>query len=194
MTNSFSREIYLASGSPRRLELMEQIGLLPKVISVDVDESVLLNESPEFYVKRLAKHKAEVGLNGLNQNSALVVGGDTSIVFRGEIIGKPNDKSDAISILSKLSGEEHEVLSSVAVASHVGCDVRLNKTIVKFKALSVEEIESYVNTKESFGKAGAYAIQGYAASFIENINGSYSGVMGLPLFELNELLAKYKIK
>lgn len=163
-------------------------------------EHRLKNELPELYVKRLALEKAQAGLTGLGGKSLLpVLGADTAVVLGNEIMGKPADKVDAMAMLGRLSGRSHRVLSAVAV---VGCDnlgqdrqeVRFSDTTVEFRAITEKECEAYWETGEPVDKAGAYAIQGLAALFIKNIEGSYSGVMGLPLFETGELLQQFDIE
>ena len=180
--------LYLASSSPRREELLAQMGLDCEVFPASIDESAIHDEAAVDYVCRMAKEKALEVYSKLAIPNAIVIGGDTCIAFHNQIIGKPVDANDAFQILKRLSATNHEVLSAVSVASNNGVEVALNKTVVTFKELSDQEINQYIDSNEPFGKAGAYAIQGKGAAFIENINGSYSGVMGLPLFELNKLL------
>ena len=188
--------LYLASQSPRRRELLSQIGISFTVLSVHVDETVKNDEIAENYVLRLAKEKALAGWKSDKQNIKAVLGSDTAVVIDGEILGKPADKEDAIRMLHLLSGKTHQVMSAVALASKTEntSQVELNRVIsvseVTFKILSNAEIERYINTGEGDDKAGSYAIQGTAAAFITHLSGSYSGVMGLPLYETAELLNK----
>ena len=192
--------LYLASTSPRRRELLAQLGIEVEVVSQGVTENRLAGESPELYVKRLALEKARSGLNGLAGKTLYpVLGADTAVVVEGEVLGKPVDKSDALVMLQRLSGRSHRVLSAVAVVGrdNLGQDreaMRISESLVKFRAIIEKECEAYCNTNEPMDKAGAYAIQGKAALFIERIEGSYSGVMGLPLFETGELLQIFGIE
>lgn len=192
-----SHNLYLASSSPRRQELLRQLGLDFAIIVADIDESVAAHELPQDYVLRMALAKAQAGLRNLeaaNREHAFIIGGDTCIEWQGKIIGKPKDSKHASDMLRQLSANTHRVLSAVAVVNEIHCQVELSSTEVTFKRLSEKEIISYVESGEPMGKAGAYAIQGLAASFIENIKGSYSGVMGLPLFELTQALSKIQSK
>ena len=195
-----SPQLYLASTSPRRRELLAQLGISTEVVSQGVPENRLDGESPESYVKRLALEKARSGMAGLGDRGLLpVLGADTTVVVENEVLGKPVDKADALAMLKRLSGRSHWVLSAVAVVGRddLGQDreaVRISESIVKFRAISEKECESYWDTGEPMDKAGAYAIQGLAAVFIVNIEGSYSGVMGLPLFETGELLQLFGIE
>lgn len=189
-------DLYLASQSPRRGELLTQIGVSFSVLSVDLDETPKHNESAEDYVIRLAKEKAAAGWNVVKQKIKPVLGSDTAVVINGEILGKPENKDDAKRMLNLLSGKTHQVMTAVALAipSENPQQPELSSVIsvsdVTFKLLSDSEIERYAGTGESDDKAGAYAIQGLAAAFITHLSGSYSGVMGLPLYETVELLNK----
>ena len=193
-------QIYLASTSPRRRELLVQLGVSVEVVLQDVSENRLSGESPESYVKRLALEKARCGLNSLGRESLYpVLGADTAVVVDDEVMGKPLDRRDALAMLQRLSGRSHRVLSAVAVVGrdNLGQDreeVKVSESIVRFRAISEKEIEAYWDTGEPTDKAGGYAIQGLAALFIEYIEGSYSGVMGLPLFETGKLLQQFGIK
>ncbi len=182
--------MYLASRSPRRAELLRQIGVEFEVIAADVDESRLPGEAPADYVSRVARDKAERAAAALAARGASgpVLAADTTIALDGDIIGKPADCADCKRILARLSGREHEVLSAVALASDTGIAVRLTRNRVAFRRLDGAEIEAYCATAEPLDKAGAYAIQGKAACFVRRLEGSYSAVMGLPLFETAELL------
>lgn len=189
-------ELYLASRSPRRKELLQQIGVVFEVMDVEIDESQQEGENPFDYVSRLALSKAKKAWLSLNAESkAVVLGADTCVVIDDRILGKPRDKSDAIDMLQSLSGRSHEVYTGVAVVKNVpdNYSVQVNVTKVKFKPLIHSECVSYWNTGEPTDKAGGYAIQGYAAAFIEYIEGSYSGVMGLPLYETAIMLTDMNI-
>jgi septum formation protein len=179
--------ICLASASPRRRELLHQIGIAHCVAPGDVDELERPGEAPRDYVLRLARAKAEAvepAARGLP-----VLGADTAVILDGVILAKPVDAADARRMLSLLAGRQHEVLSAVALAYRNRCEARLSVSQVRFASLSVADIDRYVASGEPFGKAGGYAIQGLAAAFIEHLSGSYSGVMGLPLYETSLLLA-----
>lgn len=179
----------LASASPRRAVLLRQIGVEFFVRSADVDESRLSGEPIEDYVIRIAKAKADAVAKVL-QPSTTVLAADTAIEIDGEVLGKPRDAQDAVRMLGLLSGRSHRVLSAVVVAVRAHRESMLACTRVRFKQLTPCEIESYAASTEPLDKAGAYAIQGRAAVFISEIHGSYSGVMGLPLYETAELLAR----
>ena len=191
--------IYLASQSPRWRELLKQIGVNIEMLllrsdprrTVDVDETPHAEEHPEAYVKRVCEAKANAGWDGLrfrNLPAFPVLAADTSVILNGKIIGKPHGREQAAAILRELSGQQHQVLSAVAVSFEGRTETRLSATNVTFATLSEERILHYILTSEPLDKAGAYAIQGYAAAFIQHIDGSYSGVMGLPLFETAEIL------
>ncbi len=184
------KKIYLASSSPRRLTLMQQLGLSPSVVSASIEETALPNEPPVSFVVRMAVEKAHAGYNRLEGESIYVVGGDTIIVCDGKVFGKPKNRMEASKMLSQLSGKTHQVLSAVALINEGTTYSEKCITEVTFAPLLTEQVESYLNTGEFEGKAGGYAIQGLAASFIKSIEGSYSAVMGLPLFELNQLLTE----
>ena len=182
--------IYLASGSPRRRELLQQIGVSFRVIHTDLDETALQGEAAPAYVSRLAEAKAIAGWQrsrGLGE--APVLAADTAVVLDGKILGKPKDRDDAMSMLRELSGCTHEVLTAVALHTAAGNEVRLSRSCVTFRSIDAAEAGAYWDSGEPRDKAGAYAIQGYAAIFIADLKGSYSGVMGLPLFETAQLLA-----
>ena len=188
---------YLASASPRRRELLAQAGYVPEVLRLAperaIDETPLPGEPPLVYVKRLARDKALAGVAELvagGRVPAPVLGADTTVTLAGEIFGKPLDAADAAAILGRLSGREHQVLTAVALADGDRVDLRISVSRVRFDRLSDAEIRAYVASGESIDKAGAYAIQGRAACFVEHLEGSYSGVMGLPLFETADLLAQ----
>jgi septum formation protein len=181
--------IYLASTSPRRSELLRQVGVKFEVLKIDIDESPRLDEPAEIFVKRMANEKAKAGFRLLDKQSDVgIIAADTIISIDGDIIGKPLDQADCGQILSRLSGRTHSVLSAVSLkyGDNQWCELSRNK--IRFKALESEEIKRYCQTSEPLDKAGAYAIQGQAAVFIEYMEGSYSSVMGLPLFETFQLL------
>lgn len=191
--------IYLASQSPRRRDLLKQIGVNFEVLlmrtdprrNVDVDETPHENEAPRDYVLRVAHAKAHAGLAAIqfrNLPFFPVLSADTAVVLDGNILGKPVDREDAVSMLRQLSGRQHRVLSAVAVAFDSRVEVRLSETAVTLIPLSEERIRHYVFTGEPHDKAGAYGIQGHAGAFVQRIEGSYSGVVGLPLAETAELL------
>ncbi len=182
--------IILASSSPRRKELLEQVGLKFEIFSPDIDESVCIGESADHYVQRLAQQKAQAILAQFPD--AIVIAADTSLVLDHKIIGKPESKQHAFEIWTALSDRQHDVLSGVCVRSSE-CDPNtiqsmVVRTQVHFRKLSQLDMEQYWATGEPIGKAGAYAIQGYAAQFIPRIEGSYSNVVGLPLYETLQLL------
>jgi septum formation protein len=181
--------IVLASASPRRSALLTQIGVEHRVMPVDIDESALAVESPAVYVQRLAAAKAEHLWSQLPPSDRLpVLGADTSVALGEQILGKPLDRADGIRMLRLLSGRTHQVLTAVALRWEHACEVRLNVSHVSFRSLEDAEIEAYWSSGEPSDKAGGYAIQGAAALFIERIAGSYSGIVGLPLYETGELL------
>lgn len=181
---------YLASRSPRRRELLDQIALAYSCIDVEINEDWSTDESPTDYVARLALEKARAGLAKIQMENELVqvIGADTSVVLDGVILGKAETADQASAMLKQLSGRSHHVLTGVALVNEREL-VRVNRNRVIFRPLTSDEIAHYVATGEPLGKAGGYAVQGIAAQFIERIEGSYSGVMGLPLFDLSQLLA-----
>jgi septum formation protein len=180
--------IYLASASPRRSELLAQLGLKFDVVPVDVDESVRPGEECAEYVQRLASKKSAVAWSGLARGGRAVLAADTTVVVDQEILGKPADEADAARILTLLSGRSHSVLTAVSVRNDAREIVDLSRSTVRFRAISASEISDYWRTGEPRGKAGAYAIQGLGAVFVEELRGSYSGVMGLPLYETARIL------
>lgn len=189
-----SHDIYLASASPRRRELLEQIGVSYRLLRVDVPEVRDLSESPEEYVLRVALAKARAGLALLGgSNQQAVLGADTAVVLDGEVLGKPRDRDDAMAMLQRLGGREHLVLSGVALMRGDEVQSRLSVSHVRFRQIGDDEALTYWHTGEPADKAGGYAIQGLAAMFIERLEGSYSGVMGLPLFETAQLLEQFGI-
>jgi len=186
--------LYLASQSPRRRELLGQIGLQFGVLEVNVPEQRLPGEPPVDYVSRVAREKAGAGLlQVMSNHTAVVLGADTEVVFEDVVYGKPVDAEDAARMLRELSGKTHSVITVVWLMNAGNEQHAVNESQVRFKTLGEDEIKRYIDSQECFGKAGAYAIQGRAASFIENLQGSHSSVMGLPLFETSQLLKKFGI-
>lgn len=193
------RKIYLASRSPRRRELLKQAGIAFDVLlyredprhGLDVDESPLPDEGPDVYVTRMARTKVQAALTHLNQRrlpALPVLGADTTVVIDGRILGKPRDADDAAAMLTALAGRTHEVMTAVALGWQDRLEERLSISTVEFGGVSARDIARYVATGEPLDKAGAYAIQGRAGTFVRRIIGSYTGVMGLPLFETAALL------
>jgi septum formation protein len=190
MESSSNSLIYLASASPRRSALLDQIGVPHRVQPVDVDETARGDEAADHYVRRLAVLKAETLWQKLAPaQRQSVLGADTAVVLDDEILGKPRDEQDCLRMLKLLSARTHQVFTAVALRASDGCQSRVNVSEVTFRKLADEEIQRYWRSGEPADKAGAYAVQGRAALFIERIAGSYSGIMGLPLFETGELLA-----
>ncbi len=180
--------IYLASSSPRRKQLLDQIGVAYRVQPVNVDERQRSGEAPEMCVLRLALDKARAGWRAIPSDQRRpVLAADTAVVIDGQMLGKPKDQQHGLAMLAQLSGRVHMVMTGVALVGERE-DSRLSITKVLFRVTSAAEREAYWATGEPCDKAGAYAIQGRAAVFVTHIDGSYSGVMGLPLFETFELL------
>ena len=194
--------IYLASQSPRRRELLKQAGINFEMLllrsdprrNIDVDETPLAGEQPEIYVRRVCRAKAEAGYGALrlrNLPSFPVLAADTAVALDDIILGKPENFEQATAMLRQLSGREHQVLSAVAVALGEHVEIAVSTSTVRFTHLDEERIRRYLLTNEYTDKAGGYAIQGYAGAFVEHLSGSYSGVMGLPLFETVQLLQHF---
>jgi septum formation protein len=186
-------ELILASASPRRRELLQQINVAFHQQVADVDETPLDAETAADFVVRLALHKATAVQARRAGIELPVLGADTAVVIDNRILGKPVDDDEAQSMLRLLSGCSHEVLSAVALVSDSQQEVRLSRSLVWFRKLSERDILAYLRSGETADKAGAYAIQGLGAILIERLEGSYSGVMGLPLFETADLLRKFGI-
>jgi nucleoside triphosphate pyrophosphatase len=197
--------IYLASRSPRRRELLKQLGVKfdPLLLRLaaprgpDVDESQHPGESPADYVERTAREKASFGVQVLGLRSMLsrpVLAADTVVIVDGDVLGKPTDRAQAAEFLRRLSGRTHEVRTAVALAMEGPLLADTSISTVSFRALTDDEIQRYCATPEPYDKAGGYGIQGLAALFVERIEGSYTGVMGLPLFETGRMLQKAGIK
>jgi len=199
-----NHRIYLASRSPRRRDLLKQIGVNFEVVLLrdspgrarDVDETALPSEAADAYVLRIARNKAMVAVQQIARRGVPahpVLAADTTVVSDGAIVGKPVDADDAADILRRLAGREHRVITAIALAQYDRVETRLSDSTVEFRDLSGEEIRRYVATGEPFDKAGAYAVQGRAAAFVTRISGSYSGIMGLPLADAAELLQRFGI-
>ena len=187
--------LYLASQSPRRRELLEQIGMRFGTVQLDLPEVRAPDEPPADYVSRVAREKAGAGLLQVAAvEGAVVLGADTEVVLGDEVFGKPADAADAAAMLRRLSGRAHQVISALWLVSASREEGAVQTTTVEFDALDDTRIATYVATGEAFGKAGAYAIQGAAAAFVEHISGSYSGIMGLPMFETAALLRRAGFK
>lgn len=183
--------IYLGSTSPRRQELLRQIGVNFIAVEPNVVEEKLTDETPQEMVERLAIAKAENVLQKINQQPPRpVLSADTIVVIDNKVLGKPKNEEDALRMLSLLSNRTHEVLTAVALIDQGQVAIRLSKSEVTFSTITPEEAKKYWATGEPQDKAGAYAIQGMASIFIENINGSYSGIMGMPLYETYSLLSR----
>lgn len=180
-------EVVLASRSPRRRELLAQLGVRHRVVAVDIDEIQRDGEAPHDFAQRMAAQKARAAWRE-DESDTVIVAADTIVVVDGEVLGKPRDSDHADAMLKKLSAREHAVLSAVTVRRHRASRDVISETRVWFRALEPAEREAYLATGEAFDKAGAYAIQGRAAIFVARLDGSYSGVMGLPLFETASLL------
>jgi septum formation protein len=190
-------KLLLASGSPRRRELLTQIGVPFTTLAADIDETPLDHETPAAYVERLARGKADAGLLQLANDpaypTACVLGADTAVVLDGRILGKPVDEADALAMLAALSSREHEVLTAIAVVDERHCETRVITSRVRFRAISAEEARAYWASGEPCDKAGSYGIQGLGAVLVEHLSGSYSAVVGLPLCETAEILQRFGI-
>jgi len=188
------KQLYLASGSPRRRELLSQIGVPFSAISADIDETPLIHESPSAYVERLARGKAAAGRDSVVCVTPFcVLGADTAVVLDGKILGKPVDEADACAMLMMLSGNEHQVLTAIAVVDGERCHSRVVASQVRFRVINCEEATAYWASGEPRDKAGGYGIQGLGAVFVAGLEGSYSAVVGLPLCETAELLGHFGI-
>lgn len=184
-------ELWLASRSPRRTELLRQIGVRFETIPADVPEDRLPGQSPRDYALAVAQAEARTGA-ALAPYPLPVLGADTDVVIDGDILGKPRDRDHALEMLARLSGRTHEVYSAVAVihADRARVETALSVTRVEFAPIDPHQAAAYWASGEPRGKAGAYAIQGAAARWVRSIHGSYSGVVGLPLYETTQLLAR----
>jgi septum formation protein len=192
--SSQSPSIYLASSSPRRRELLEQIGVSYELLPIDVEETRLSGETSEQYVCRVALDKARAGWKSRQRTLDIpVLGADTEVVLDDQVFGKPEDRRHGLDMLHILAGRSHRVLCAVALVQGEREQVRLNTNKVTFRELSDIEVEDYWATGEPEGKAGGYAIQGKAAAFISHLEGSFSGVMGLSLYDTVELLEDFGV-
>ena len=198
--NSF---IYLASQSPRRRQLLEQLGVTYQLLLPDADEDaealeqVRPKEAPAVYVQRVTQLKLDAALQRLHRRglaAAPVLCSDTTVAMGRAIFGKPADPADAAAMLAQMAGRHHRVLTAVAVGLGTRHEQVLSRSQVRFAPLGADEIEAYVGTGEPMGKAGAYGVQGRAAAFIAHISGSYSGIMGLPLYETAQLLRRFQVR
>ena len=197
MDHVIEPSIYLASQSPRRRELLAQIGVPHQVISANVIEVPRHNESPENYVLRLAREKAEAGhlfMQSSNFSTKPMLGADTIVVSNGDILEKPRDADHSAAMLRQLSGSTHQVMTAVALATDEKTIVKLSVTDVVFRHLDESEIIAYWNTGEPCDKAGGYGIQGLGAVFVEQIRGSYTGVVGLPIEQTVALLQEFNVR
>ena len=186
--------LYLASQSPRRRQLLEQVGLTFRVLDVDVPEVRAPAETPDAYVDRVARHKARAGFSLVaGDPDAVVLGADTEVVLGDRVFGKPADAADAEAMLAALAGRRHRTVSAVWCVGAKDEAGVMSVSEVTFAPLDAAAISAYVASGEAFGRAGAYAIQGRAGAFVSHLAGSYSGVMGLPLHEATRLLARFGI-
>ena len=194
--------VYLASQSPRRRELLDQLHIAHRLLPADADEDVEAlevrsgSESPRAYVRRVTRLKAAAARDRLERRGlpdAPILVGDTTVAIEQEMLGKPINADDARRMLASLSGRVHRVLTAVAVVHGPRLEESLSESRVRFRVLSADDIDAYLATDEPYGKAGAYAIQGRAAAFIDRISGSHSGIVGLPLYETTQLLHRFGI-
>ena len=186
--------LYLASGSPRRRELLTQLGVPFRVLTLQVDESPLPGEAATDYVQRLAALKAQAGWEQVDVEArAPVLGADTTVVLGSRILGKPSNRDEAIDMLLALSGRMHVVLTAIAVATTSGLVRRCSRSEVTFGPIDAALAATYWNTGEPADKAGGYAIQGFGARFVQHLSGSFSGVMGLPLHETAQLMTEARV-
>lgn len=195
--------IYLASKSPRRRQLLEQFGVRYELLLPDADEDAealeveLPHEAPASYVQRVTQLKLNAALCRLVRRglpAAPVLCSDTTVALGNTIFGKPSSEADAVRMLSALAGQTHQVLTAVAVGSSQQREHRLSESQVTFAAMTADDVQAYVASGEPMDKAGAYAVQGRAAAFISHMSGSYSGIMGLPMFETAQLLRAFGFK
>ena len=184
--------LILGSGSPRRRELLSQLGVEFRVVPANIDESVLANEAPEDYVLRMAMEKAQT--IAAEHPTASVLGADTTVVLDDDILGKPAGHGDALATLARLSGRSHQVMTGICLATPAGSHGEVVTTEVTFMTLDLDTCEAYLATDEPWDKAGSYGIQGLAGAFVRSIEGSYSNVVGLPLAETWLLLQRHGIR
>lgn len=187
------RRLILASQSPRRAELLKQMGMPFDVLVTDLDERREPGERPEAYVDRLAREKCEAGVKRCPEPPLAVIGADTVVVLDNEILGKPQSINEGRAMLSRLSGKTHQVLTGVAVSDGTRLEAAVVSSLVTFKALSEGDLDAYLATGEGRDKAGSYGIQGIGGVFVEHIQGSFSAVMGLPVFETERLLEELQV-
>jgi septum formation protein len=201
--STVTKFIYLASQSPRRRQLLEQLGVSYELLLPGADEDaeglelVLRNEAPSSYVKRVTQLKLDAALERLKRRGlpmAPILCSDTTVAMGRTIYGKPDDAADAVRILSELSGKTHRVLTAVALGTGRKREQAMCESRVTFATMSRQQILAYVASEEPMGKAGAYGVQGRAAAFISHMGGSYSGIMGLPMFETAQLLRSFSFK
>ena len=186
-------DLILASASPRRAEILQQIGVTFQIAPADIDETPMSQELPLNYVQRMAQEKMEHVIDTFAGNSTAVLGADTSVVLGSTIYGKPKSQEEAMAMLADLSGKTHQVLTAVAMGNNQRCVLKLSVTDVKFRGLDPRECLDYWKTGEPLDKAGGYAIQGLGAVFVEKISGSFSGVVGLPIEQTAQLLQAFKV-
>jgi len=186
--------IYLASSSPQRVALLKQIGIIFEQVNVDVPEVLGANEACDDYICRLAVDKAQAAMVGRVDSDAVFIGADTVILIKGQILEKPTDELDARNMLLQLSGKTHNVKTAVAVCNNKNCEVIVQSNQVVMGKIDNHDITAYWQTGEPHNKAGAYGIQGIGAQFITHIEGSYSGIMGLPIYETVQLLKHFGVK
>lgn len=193
--NDTNTQLYLASRSPRRVELLRQLGVSCEILPADIDETQLAGELSEQYVTRLAREKAEACLQRLTvmQRTLPVLAADTTVVLHGKVLGKPENDDDACQMLQALSGGSHLVHTAVALAFAGSVEVVLSTTMVEMMPLSDYQIRHYIASGEHRDKAGSYGIQGLAGAWVKRIEGSYTGVMGLPVYETAALLRKHRL-
>jgi len=191
VSDAHAKRILLASSSPRRVSLLQQIGLVFETMSPDVDETLLDGEDAQTYVERLCKLKADAGL--IRKPTHVVIAADTVVALGGEILGKPKDRTDGVRMLMRLSGTTHRVLTGVAVASATDVKSKVVASDVTFRAVSEKEAQAYWGTEEPADKAGGYGLQGIGSIFVEKIYGSPSAVVGLPMLETELLLKQFGI-
>jgi septum formation protein len=188
-TEGSAPPLVLASRSPRRAELLERLGLRFEVLPAEIDESYVDHEMPADHAERLAREKAFAIAQ--RRPESLVVGSDTIVVLGSDVLGKPRDERDAVAMLQRLSGREHQVFTGVAVANQGRVESDLERVSVRFRRLSQRECEEYVATSEPMDKAGAYGIQGFGSALVERIDGDYFAVMGLPVVRTLELISRF---
>lgn len=186
-------DLILASASPRRAEILRQIGVAFQIVPADIDETPMSQELPTDYVRRMAREKTQHVIDSIAGSSTVVLGADTSVVLGCKIYGKPKNQDEGMAMLADLSGKTHQVLTAVAMGNKQSCVLKLSATDVKFRDLDPEECLKYWKTGEPLDKAGGYAIQGMGAVFIEKISGSFSGVVGLPIEQTSQLLQTFNV-